>query len=186
MKVQLRRRKKRFMDAHILSRKLRRNHFYSVESAGRQAGLGRTQSYLAARRGIIPTKRYGRRLLVRRRIWDREVRRLLRASDGPRRRTASSRVRRPLGPPNGLGRKSGCRLVNVLRSGRQSCPRSMLQSRRDRMMSSLENGERSSTARPAKRAGGSFNRQSSHPVLKMRRAAGRRRRPARKRENKQR
>ena len=43
---------------------------YTVEEAGKMAGLGRNTSYDAARRKEIPTIRIGRRLLVPRKRWD--------------------------------------------------------------------------------------------------------------------
>jgi excisionase family DNA binding protein len=43
----------------------------SVVEAGQQAGLGRNGSYDAAKRGEIPTIRFGRRLRVPRQAWER-------------------------------------------------------------------------------------------------------------------
>jgi hypothetical protein len=61
-----------------ISRKVRRRFFYSVPEAGRKIGLRRSQSYRAAELGQIPTEREGKFLLVPRKPWDREVKRLLR------------------------------------------------------------------------------------------------------------
>ncbi len=43
--------------------------FLEVPEAGRMVHLGRTASYDAARRGEIPTLRFGRRLIVPRAKW---------------------------------------------------------------------------------------------------------------------
>lgn len=65
-----------------LSRKLRKRYYYSVPEAGKQAGYSsRAESYRAAARGDIPTEKDGRLLLVPRKRWDAQVKRLLR---GPR------------------------------------------------------------------------------------------------------
>ena len=53
----------------VASRILRLRYFYSIENAGLKLGLSRTQAYVAAREGIIPTERYGKLLLVRRAVW---------------------------------------------------------------------------------------------------------------------
>jgi hypothetical protein len=66
------------MRVESISRKVRRRFYYSVPEAGRKVGLARSQSYLAAAAGQIPTERDGKFLLVPRKPWDREVRRLLR------------------------------------------------------------------------------------------------------------
>ena len=57
--------------AEVVSRILREQTFYTIPAAGRQIGLTRTPAYLAAAEGVIPTEKYGKRLLVRRAIWDR-------------------------------------------------------------------------------------------------------------------
>ncbi len=44
---------------------------YEVPEAGAMAGLNRNASYEAAKRGEIPTKRFGRRLKVPKTVWDR-------------------------------------------------------------------------------------------------------------------
>jgi hypothetical protein len=83
------------MPAEVVSRILREQTFYTVEDAGRQLGLTRTPAYLAAAEGVIPTERYGKRLLVRRALWDEKVKRLYEAARGSKRRPASkpSRVK---------------------------------------------------------------------------------------------
>jgi hypothetical protein len=62
----------------VASRMLRRKYFHTVEEAGWQLGMSRTRAYVAAQAGIIPTERFGRFLLVRKTVWDAEVRRLKR------------------------------------------------------------------------------------------------------------
>jgi hypothetical protein len=64
----------------VASRILRRRYFYLIEEAGKKIGLTRTPAYVAARTGMIPTERYGKLLLVRKTIWDAEVRRLKRGN----------------------------------------------------------------------------------------------------------
>jgi hypothetical protein len=66
------------MRAETISRKIRRRFYYSVPHAGRMIGLGRSQSYRAVELGRIPAERDGKFLLVPRKPWDREVKRLLR------------------------------------------------------------------------------------------------------------
>jgi hypothetical protein len=66
------------MRTESISREVRRRFYYTVPDAGRKVGLKRSQSYLAAEQGQIPTLRDGKFLLVPRKIWDREVKRLLR------------------------------------------------------------------------------------------------------------
>ena len=68
------------MRVENISRKIRRRFYYSVPEAGRKIGLGRSQSYRAAELGQIPAERDGKFLLVPRRPWDREVKRLLRGN----------------------------------------------------------------------------------------------------------
>ena len=84
----MRREASKQLPPEVVSRVLRERTFYSVEVAGRQIGLSRTPAYLAAREGVIPTERYGRRLLVRRMLWDAKVRELYAAARGLRRRPA--------------------------------------------------------------------------------------------------
>jgi hypothetical protein len=72
------------LPAEVASRVLRRLYFYRVEDAGVKLGLSRSQAYIAARNGIIPTERYGKLLLVPRQRWDRVAKRLLR---GPKLRS---------------------------------------------------------------------------------------------------
>jgi hypothetical protein len=72
----------------VVSRVLRQRYFYTIENAGLKLGLSRTQAYVAARAGVIPTERYGKLLLVRRAVWDRKVKRLMR---GPRSRRKPTR-----------------------------------------------------------------------------------------------
>ncbi len=64
--------------AKMISRRVRQRHFYSVPQAGQKVGLGRTQSYEAARLGQIPTEQAGKFLLVPRQAWDRKVKTVLR------------------------------------------------------------------------------------------------------------
>ena len=68
------------MRVESISRKVRRRFFYSVPQAGRKVGLKRSQSYRKAELGQIPTERVGKFLLVPRKPWDREVKRLLRGN----------------------------------------------------------------------------------------------------------
>ena len=70
----------------MMSRKLRQRFYYKVEIAGAKAGLSRSESYRAAWRGDIPVERFGRLLLVPRKQWDREVKRLLRGQRAKSRR----------------------------------------------------------------------------------------------------
>jgi hypothetical protein len=134
MKNKIPKRDARRLNAQALSRSLRRRYFYSIENAGLRAGLTRTQSYEAARTGIIPTERYGRRLLVRRRIWDQKVRRLLRGSKLPRRRASESMrllSRRTLIPPQ-AGRRACRTPVKLAARGRKKSRRHRRGARRDR------------------------------------------------------
>ena len=59
-----------------MSRKVRQRFYYSVPKAGRQVGLGRSQSYRAAEAGVIPVERDGKIMLVPKQRWDRKVKRL--------------------------------------------------------------------------------------------------------------
>jgi hypothetical protein len=68
------------MRVETISRKVRRRFYYSVPEAGRKIGLGRSQSYRAAELGQIPAERDGKFLLVPRKPWNREVKRLLRGN----------------------------------------------------------------------------------------------------------
>jgi excisionase family DNA binding protein len=45
-------------------RSRRQTDTYTVPEAGRRLGIGRRQAYDAAKRGEIPTIRFGRRLVV--------------------------------------------------------------------------------------------------------------------------
>jgi hypothetical protein len=74
------------MRSEVISRTVRRRFYYSIEDAGALVGLGRSQSYRAAELGQIPTERAGKFLLVPKKPWDREVKRLMR---GPKRRSRS-------------------------------------------------------------------------------------------------
>jgi hypothetical protein len=46
---------------------------YTIPEAGRMAGLGRSASYDAARRGEIPTIQFGRRKAVPKARWERKL-----------------------------------------------------------------------------------------------------------------
>ena len=60
-----------------ISRKTRARFYYTVPDAGAQVGLGRTMSYEAAEQGLIPVERVSDKLLlVPRKSWDRQVKRL--------------------------------------------------------------------------------------------------------------
>ena len=79
------------MRSEVISRTVRNRFYYTVPAAGAQVGLGRSQSYRASELGQIPTERVGKFLLVPRKPWDQEVRRLL----GRRtKRSRRSRVRK--------------------------------------------------------------------------------------------
>jgi hypothetical protein len=67
-----------------ISRKVRRRFYYTVPDAGEKINLGRSQSYVAAEISQIPVERHGKFLLVPRKLWDRQVKRLLRGP-APRR-----------------------------------------------------------------------------------------------------
>ena len=69
-----------------ISRVVRWRFYYSVPQAGAMVGLTRSMSYLAVEQGQIPAERLGKFLLVPRKPWDREVRRLLRGRAKARRR----------------------------------------------------------------------------------------------------
>ena len=64
-----------------LSRRLRKRFYYMIPVAGAQVGWSRSESYRAARRGDIPTEKFGRLKLVPRQQWDVEVNEL---RNGPR------------------------------------------------------------------------------------------------------
>src|SRR5262249_1482939 len=64
------------MRLHTMSRTLRQLHYYTVPGAGRQAGMGRSQSYRAAEAGLIPVERDGKFMLVPKATWDRKLKRL--------------------------------------------------------------------------------------------------------------
>ncbi|MBB4369114.1 hypothetical protein GGD63_001902 [Bradyrhizobium sp. cir1] len=62
-----------------------------MEAAGSRIGLSRAQSYRAAELGQMPAERHGKFLLVPRKRWDAEVKRLLRGPQSkPRRRRKSA------------------------------------------------------------------------------------------------
>ena len=65
------------MRLETMSRLLRDRSYYRVPKAGAKLGMSRTESYEAAKVGLIPTERDGKLLLVPKRPWDRRVRRLL-------------------------------------------------------------------------------------------------------------
>jgi excisionase family DNA binding protein len=46
---------------------------YTVPEAGQMIGLSRPSAYDAARRGEIPTVRFGRRLIVPKLPWERKI-----------------------------------------------------------------------------------------------------------------
>lgn len=75
------------MRAEIISRMLRRLHYYEVPEAGLQIDLKRSKSYEAAKAGLIPTVRIGKYLLVPRKVWDAKVKRWRR---GPRAKSRRS------------------------------------------------------------------------------------------------
>ncbi len=77
------------MRLETVSRRLRQARYYAVPTAGGMIGLGRSDSYRAAAEGVIPTERDGKFLLVPKRLWDREVKRLLR---GAKSRTRSGKA----------------------------------------------------------------------------------------------
>lgn len=66
------------MRAEVISRAIRDKFYYTVEAAGARVGLSRAQSYRAVELGQIPAERHGKFLLVPRKRWDAEVKRLLR------------------------------------------------------------------------------------------------------------
>ena len=60
-----------------ISRKTRALFYYTFPVAGAQVGLCRTMSYEAAVQGLIPVERVSDKLLlVPRKSWDRQVKRL--------------------------------------------------------------------------------------------------------------
>jgi hypothetical protein len=61
-----------------LSRKLRRRLYYSVPAAGAKVGWSRSESYRQAATGGLPIEADGGLLLVRKKPWDRRVRKALR------------------------------------------------------------------------------------------------------------
>ena len=77
-----------------LSRRLRRRFYYMIPVAGAQVGWSRSESYRAARRGDIPTEKFGRLKLVPREQWDAEVKELRTAphAERSRRKSASTEV----------------------------------------------------------------------------------------------
>jgi hypothetical protein len=64
------------MRFETMSRKIRQRFYYSVPGAGRQVGMGRSQSYRAAEAGLIPVERDGKFMLVPKTVWDRKRKRL--------------------------------------------------------------------------------------------------------------
>ena len=76
----------------VVSRALRRRFFYSIPGAGRPLGLGRTASYDAARQGVFPIEQYGRLKLIRRTVWDAELKRLKLRRSRPKRRPRQARA----------------------------------------------------------------------------------------------
>jgi hypothetical protein len=76
----------RTMRPEVISRAIRKKFFYKVEAAGMRVGLSRAQSYRAVELGQIPAERHGKFLLVPRRRWDAEVKRLMRGSRAKSRR----------------------------------------------------------------------------------------------------
>jgi excisionase family DNA binding protein len=52
------------------SQEVEKPETYSVPEAGRRVGLGRNASYEAARRGELPTLRFGRKLRVPRALFE--------------------------------------------------------------------------------------------------------------------
>jgi hypothetical protein len=75
-----------------LSQRMRRRAYYTVERAGAMEPLcwSRTESYRGVDRGDIPVERDGRFLLVPRRLWDAEIKKLRQ-----RMRDAGLKRRRP-------------------------------------------------------------------------------------------
>jgi hypothetical protein len=67
-----------------LSRKLRKRFFYTVEAAGARVGWSRSEAYRAVRRGDIPVEKIEdcKFLLVRKDVWDRCVKQVLRGENG--------------------------------------------------------------------------------------------------------
>jgi hypothetical protein len=61
-----------------LSRELRRKLYYSVPAAGARVGWSRSESYRQAAAGNLPVENDGGLLLVKKRVWDRRVRKQLR------------------------------------------------------------------------------------------------------------
>ncbi|KWV50483.1 hypothetical protein AS156_14250 [Bradyrhizobium macuxiense] len=74
------------MQGAAISRMIRKKFFYTVEAAGEPLGLSRAQSYRAVALRQIPVERHGRFLLVPKRKWDAEVKRLLRGPSPTKRR----------------------------------------------------------------------------------------------------
>jgi len=77
-----------------LSRRLRRRFYYMIPVAGAQVGWSRSESYRAARRGDIPTEKFGRLKLVPREQWDAEVKELRNGphAERPGRKSASTEI----------------------------------------------------------------------------------------------
>lgn len=81
---------RRSMQPEVISRAIREKFFYRVEAAGMRIGLSRAQSYRAVELGQIPAERHGKFLLVPRRRWDAEVKRLMRGPRAKSRRSQKS------------------------------------------------------------------------------------------------
>jgi hypothetical protein len=64
------------MRLDTMSRKLRQRFYYSIPTAGRKVGMGRSQAYRAAEAGLIPVERDGKFMLVPKGTWDRKVKKL--------------------------------------------------------------------------------------------------------------
>jgi hypothetical protein len=77
------------MRAQTISREVRKRFYYSIPEAGAKVGLGRTQSYEAAKLGRIPTQPAGKFQLVPRQLWDRQVKSLLGGARQLKKQTAS-------------------------------------------------------------------------------------------------
>ncbi|MGY3496682.1 hypothetical protein [Bradyrhizobium sp. USDA 4502] len=81
------------MPTKVVSRLIRQKFFYRIEDAGAHIGLSRAQSYRAATETKqIPVEKHGRFLLVPKRKWDAEVKRLLRGPRPKPRRPAAAEV----------------------------------------------------------------------------------------------
>jgi hypothetical protein len=61
-----------------LPRELRRRLYYTVPVAGSKVGWSKSESYRQASAGNLPTETDGGLLLVRKRDWDRQVKKVMR------------------------------------------------------------------------------------------------------------